>query len=114
MLAWARPWTPPYIVRWCPVGVRWVYGGILRLDQKHRTKSHRTRKIPPYIVRWGETATQSTTHRTMYGGNFRVRWEMYGGQNRLDSIHRTPTERRTTPRNERRCPESFGVFFFMQ
>ena len=47
-----RPWTPPYIARRCPVGVRWVVRWYFGLDRKHRTKSHRTRKLPPYIVRW--------------------------------------------------------------
>jgi len=45
------------------------------------------------IVYGGKTAARVIVHRTMYGGNFRVRWDMYGGQNRLGSIHRTPTGR---------------------
>ena len=32
------------------LGVWLVYGAILGLDQKHCTKSHRTQKLPPYIV----------------------------------------------------------------
>ena len=43
---------------------------------------------------------------SVYGGN------MYSGQNRLDSIHRTPISdaHRTPPCNVRRCPGSCGIF----
>ena len=42
------------------------------------------------------TAVGNYRRTTLYGGCalcfvFRVRWDMYGGKNRLGSIHRTPT-----------------------